>query len=303
MTSDAKETCQDSGIDPQFACYLRDPPRLSYSEPTDPWLNRLLISSLESLLGRKKLEAVYFALKASQRPVQEFFSGALKAAAIDVDFDAAKLRAIPRQGPLVFVANHPYGVIDGLVLCDLALKARGQMRIMLHSLLCQDREFADYFLPIDFSETRQAVKTNIRSKQLALECLQNDIPVLIFPSGMVSTADRAGFGSVVDGQWTTFAAKIIREAKATVVPCYFHGRNSRAFHIMSHIAQPLRTALLLHEAANKFGSTVRVDIGDPLQWDELSQVTGRSELTRYLYQQVQQLGIATSGYAPTPVTG
>jgi putative hemolysin len=162
---------------------------------------------------------------------------------------------------------------------------------MLHALLCQDRQLAPYFLPIDFEANKNATRTNIRSKQLALDFLSQDVPILIFPSGMVSTASRMGFGPVTDGPWSTFAAKIIREAKATVVPFYFHGQNSRKFHIASHIAEPLRMALLVHEALNKFGQTLRVEIGEPLHWDQLAQSCGsRNELTQFLYRKVQMLG-------------
>lgn len=292
-----------SAIDPQFAAYLRDPPRLSYTDPEDPWLVRTLVHGFEACLGRRKLEKVYHGLKASNCSVQDFFTAALQEARIQVSYDSQRLAAIPRSGPLVFVANHPFGVIDGVVLCDLALRARGDLRIMLHALLCQDRDFAPYFLPIDFQESRHAQKTNIRSKQLALENLKRDVPVLIFPSGMVSTADKGGFGKVTDGPWTTFAAKIIREANATVVPFYFHGCNSRPFHVVSHLAQPLRTALLLHEAANKFGKPVRVEIGAPLSWESLQAVGDRAELTRYLYNQVQALATPASPAAEVAAAG
>ena len=276
-------------IDPQFTGYLREPPGLSYTNPEDSWFIQRLVSSLEVLLGRKKIEAVYYSLKRRELDVRSFFAEALKEARISVEFDAERLTAIPETGPLMFVANHPFGVVDGIVLCDLALKARGDLRILLNSLLCQDRELAPYFLPIDFEETKTAVKTNIRSKQLANEYLAQDIPVLIFPSGMVSTADKMGFGSVVDAPWTTFAAKIIREAEATVVPIYFHGCNSRKFHIASHISEPLRMALLVHEALRMFGQTMQVEIGAPIHWPELAKQGGRSDLTNFLYQQVQNL--------------
>ncbi len=277
-------------IDPQFSVYLRDPPRISYTHPEDPWFVKKTVSSLEVLLGRNKIEKVYYRLKDNSFDIQTFFASALREADIKVVFDQVKLDAIPKHGPLMFVANHPFGVIDGVVLCDLALKARGDLRIMLHSLLCQDRQLAPYFLPIDFKANKVAVQTNIRSKQLALKYLSQDIPVLIFPSGMVSTANKLGFGEVNDAPWTTFAAKIAREAEATVVPVYFHGRNSRKFHVASHIAEPLRMALLVHEALNKFGGTIELAIGDPLTPNAMEPYKTRQELTRFLYDQVQILG-------------
>lgn len=276
-------------VDPQFRSYLREPPRISYTNPDDTWLVRHFVSSIEILLGRNKIEAVYNNLKDEQFNLTTFFSSALKETKITAKYDLEKLRAVPKTGPLMFVANHPFGVVDGIVLCDMALRVRGDLRIMLHSLLCQDSQLAQFFLPIDFQETKQALKTNIRSKQLALEFLSQDIPVLIFPSGMVSTADKFGFGTVRDAPWTTFAAKIIREAQATVVPIFFHGQNSRKFHVASHIGEPFRMAMLVHEAINKFGKTVEIEIGEPLTWERLADRGGRQQLTDYLYQQVQSL--------------
>ena len=278
-----------ANVDPQFRSYLREPPRISYTNPDDAWLVRHFVSSIEILLGRNKIEAVYNNLKDEQFNLATFFSSALEETKITANYDLEKLHAVPKTGPLMFVANHPFGVVDGIVLCDMALRARGDLRIMLHSLLCQDSQLAQFFLPIDFQETKQALKTNIRSKQLALEFLSQDIPVLIFPSGMVSTADKFGFGTVRDAPWTTFAAKIIREARATVVPIFFHGQNSRKFHVASHIGEPFRMAMLVHEVINKFGKTVEIEIGDPLTWEHLAGRGGRQQLTDYLYRQVQSL--------------
>jgi len=287
-----------TSVDPQFVSYLREPPRLSYSQPDDSWLSRQLVESVEVLFGRRRVEAIYHELKSRSLEITQFFEAALTEARISLNYNQQALKQIPSQGPLMFVANHPFGVVDGLALCDLVVKQRGDFRIMLHALLCQDAELAPYFLPIDFKKSPQATRTNIRSKQLAFKALAADIPVIIFPSGMVSTAGRAGFGKVTDAPWTTFAAKIIREAHATVIPVYFHGQNSRKFHVASYLAEPLRMGLLIHEALKKFGHTLQMEIGAPLGWEALQVHDSRQKLTDFLYAQVQAMGEGRH----TPVT-
>ncbi len=286
--AEALETCEETcELDPLQRAFVREEPRISYVQPEDPWLTRQIISRMEYLFGRRKVERIYSRLKVKPFNAPDFFAGALAETGIRLDFDPTQLQKIPQQGPVVFVANHPFGVIDGVVLCHLALRARGDFRIMIHAMLCQDRDLARHFLPIDFQPHRDALRNNIRCKQLARDALAADVPVLIFPSGMVSTAGKLGFGGVSDAPWTTFAAKLVRESRATVIPIHFHGRNSRKFHVASHIAEPLRMALLVHEALNKFGSTIRVDVGDPIPWEVSAARQGRQALTDYLYNEVQ----------------
>lgn len=280
-------------LDPKFETYVRDDPRISYAQPGDPWLIRQFITSVEVLFGRRKIEAIYRQLKSQPFAIEDFFDGAFAATNIQPSFDLNKINNIPKSGPLVFVANHPFGVVDGMALCKIALLARGNFRILIHAMLCQDRDLAPYFLPIDFRETKAALKNNIHAKRLALDYLNQDIPILIFPSGLVSTADRKGFGRVVDAPWTTFAAKLIRDANAAVVPVYFHGQNSRRFHVASHVAEPLRMAMLLSEVLKKFGHQVAAEIGDPLPWSRLEHYESRQDLTDFLYQQVQALAPTT----------
>lgn len=276
-------------IDPQFSSYVTGKPSLSYVQPTDAPLKKFIINGLERLLGRSKLEKVYWKLKNKPFDIKEFFSDAMSLGQLRVNHKGLNPDDLRIDGPLIFLANHPFGIIDGMVLCDIAAKARGNFRILIHSALCQDGDLAPYFLPVDFEETKRAMKTNIRTKQLALEAISENIPLLIFPSGMVSTANKFGFGSVKDAPWTTFAAKLVKQSNATVVPMYFHGRNSRKFHIASHLGGPLRTGMLMHEALNKFGGSIDVAVGEPITPEQLQCFTHRQELTDVLYSKVQEL--------------
>lgn len=271
-------------VDPAIAPYLRDPPSVSYVEPHDPLLLRMLAAALERACGRRDLEALYRQCKTSSATPVEFFRTALATAGIEIVMHGAPLAQIPAHGPVVFIANHPFGIVDGLVLCELARRARGEFRILLHALLCQDRDLASFFLPVDFSASDLATRTNIRSKKAAERALGADIPVLIFPAGGVSTRSRFGFGPLADLPWTTFAAKLILRTRATVVPCFFHGENSRLFHIASHVAAPLRLALLLHEVRRRQGQPVHVTIGKPMPFEALDSGLGRSALTEHLHQ-------------------
>jgi len=276
-----------TGIDPAFEHYLRDVPGLTYASDDQHWLARSVTRSVEAVLGRRRLEGLYWELKNERLTSQEFLIQALARSGIHIDADYSPLATLDTSRPTLFLANHPFGVIDGLVLCNIALRAAGDFRVVINSLLCQDRELARHFLPIDFAGTREAERRNVRAKQLASEALKNGIPLVLFPSGMVSTAGRFGLGSVHDGRWTTFAAKLVRQHQPTIVPVYFHGQNSRPFHIASHVAEPLRMAMLMHEALRLFGKTIKVDIGDPLSSESYAHIEGRQALTEFLYQSVQ----------------
>ena len=275
--------------DPLFRHYLEERPTLTYAQPDDPWLLRQMILGIENLFGRRKVQRLYDTLKSQPFELNRFFEEAIAVTNIDLRYDQTQLDRIPATGPLAMVANHPVGVIDGTILCHLAAQARGDFRILINAVLCRDKDLAPYFLPVDFSPGKAAMKNNVATGRRAREAMAEDIPVLIFPSGFVSTAGKFGTGRAVDAPWTTFAAKLISDARANVVPIFFHGQNSRAFHIASHLSESLRMAFLIREARARFGTRFDVTIGDTLAYESLEEIKGRKALTHYLYDAVQQL--------------
>lgn len=278
-------------VDPDLpaAPYVRARPRISYVEPEQHWSRRALVGALERLSGRGRIERIYQSLKAEPFDLATFFTRALELGAIETEFTGGGEAEIPREGPLVFIGNHPYGIFDGLIMCRLAARTRGDFRILLHARLCQDPDLAPYFLPVDFEPSRAAVKANIATKRAALETLRRDGTLIIFPGGGVATAP-GGFGPARELPWSTFVAKLVHQSGATVVPVFFHGQNSRLFHLASAVSDTLRSALLLFEARNKLGRRFTVSVGRPIPYAEMAPLRSRAELTRHLQTRIAALG-------------
>ena len=264
-------------------------PSISYVQPGDRSARARVIDMIERLSGRRSVEGIYHRLKREPFEPQRFFGRALELADIRYRTTGTDETLLPRQGPLVLVANHPFGVVDGLILCDIASRLRGDFRILIHALLCRDSDLASFFLPVDFRDSKEAALTNIRSKRDALATLEDGGVLLVFPGGGIATRQRRGFGPLAELPWSTFTAKLIARSNATVVPLFFHGCNSRLFHFASGISAALRASLLLHEARNKMGGDFHVRVGEPIAPGELAHLD-RPAMTRHLHDLTWALG-------------
>ena len=260
---------------------------ITYAKPNDPKLRRFIIKSIERLSGQRPLAHVYS--RAAAHGPQAFFGKALDELSISTNITQQQLEKIPKTGPVVFVANHPFGVVDGLVLCDIAMRSRGDFKVLIHRALFKEKSLESYMLPIDFSNTREAAKSNIAVKNEAIRYLKAGGTMVIFPAGGISTAKHA-FGPVTDLEWKLLPAKLIHMAKATVVPVFFHGTNSQLFHLVSQVSMTLRLSLVVREVYNKRGQPVQTVVGDPINYSELAHIKGKRELMEELRTIVYNLG-------------
>jgi len=199
-----------------------------------------------------------------------------------LDIDHQQIEKIPSEGPVILVANHPFGVVDGLILGYILAQRRSDFKIVVHEALTREEMMKPYVLPIDFRESKEALKTNIQTRKECISKLLNGESIAIFPSGSVSTTPKITDKVAQDLEWKRFTAKILVQSKATVVPIFFHGQNSPIFQVASHINQNIRYALLLREVKNKVGKTIKVDVHNPIPFEDIPQNLKRQELLDYL---------------------
>jgi len=263
------------------------PATLTYALPQDPWWKRTLIRGLEWTSGGRTIQRLYARIEECEP--SSFWTAALDQLQIRLHRNEAHAAPIPATERLVIVANHPYGVLDGLAICHLVARHRTDFKILLHHALCRTGRFADHFLPVDFRASDEAHRTNIRSIRAALAHLREEGCVIIFPAGGIATA-KPFFTEATDLPWKPFAAKMIQSTRAPVVPVYFGGQNSWRFQLASQVHHALRLALILHELRTCMGSTLRVRVGTPIPHQRVAQLDDAKVLTDYL--RTHTLGLA-----------
>lgn len=265
--------------------------QLSYARPTDSWLKKAVIKSLENLTGKRKLQAVYDQLHANGPDPWKVWGESLEMLNIQVDYDAQKLQKVPQTGPVIFVANHPYGIVDGAILLYLVSQVRKDYFLLINEVLSHEPIMKDHLLPVDFRTNEEAKHTNLRTRSETTARLKQGQALVIFPSGAVATQARFSlFGPAEEWPWRTFICPRIHETQCTVVPLFFHGENSRWFQLASKVSMNMRLGLLLYEAVNKRRKTIRVEIGDPIPYGEMAGMRNRKKLIDFLKARTLNLG-------------
>jgi putative hemolysin len=255
----------------------------SYATREDPPVKRGIIRLVERATGQPHLKRLYVDNQRNPRPDESFWQAAVRCLQLDVRYDAKALARIPRSGPVVVVANHPYGVLDGIVISWLVEKVRSDFVVLTNAVLMRAPEVHGFILPIDFAGTEDALQTNLSSRAAAREQLERGGCVVVFPAGAVSTApDRLGRRPAIDGRWQPFVSQLIQRSKATVAPLWFGGQNSRLFQIASHVSATLRLSLIFHEVKARIGAELPVGVGEPIPFAELSAIKDRQALADHL---------------------
>ena len=242
---------------------------LSYAGSELTPLGRLFVRSVERLSGHTPLTKAHKRYQLLDRSdSSRFFRTAAIALQLEIDVHPESLEQIPETGPLLIVANHPYGAMDGLAIAASVETRRSDLRIIVWDAIDVPEANA-HFLALDLTErSRKALRQNVLVRRKAIAHLRSGGAILLFPSGCVERSAKP-WGVPCEQPWTPLAARLAREGQAKILPVFVHGHNSRLFHMASFLGNTVRRALFLRETGQLIGKRLRLNIGKALSLTSL----------------------------------
>lgn len=224
---------------------------------------------------------------------REFLQGVIRAFGFRCRVSPEELARIPASGPVIVVANHPFGGMEGILLADMLLAVRPDMKIMANHVLERIPEFAHHFIFVDPFGGKKSLTRNIGPMKDSLRWLKQGSLLGVFPAGEVAhftLRERR----VAEPVWSPTIARMVRSTGATVVPVHFAGANGLMFHLAGMVHPRLRTALLPREFLNKGRDTVQARVGSPIPAARLEGM-GDQEAADFLRMRTEVLGGGTKG--------
>ena len=244
---------------------------ITYASSAKRRSGRAVIRLLENTTGRLGLIRKARGYDADIAAGADFWQVMTARYGVHLEVIGGTLDSIPQHGPLIVVSNHPYGILDGLMMGRILSERRqNDFRVLAHQIFRRAPDLEQVILPISFDETKAAAKLNLETRSQAVDYLKSGGAIGIFPGGTVSTS-ATPFSTPMDPSWRTFTAKMIAKSGATVVPVFFEGHNSRLFQLASHIHSTLRTGMFIREFRAKINKPVRVVVGEPITSQALAQ--------------------------------
>lgn len=236
--------------------------------------------AIESMTGLKSLHKHYLA-RPSNASTESFLTHTLDALGISYQTHRLDQENIPETGPLLIVANHPLGGVEGVILAKILLAYRSDLLVMANHFLKRIPELSSLFIGVDVFEGPEAMKANLKAIKQAHKHLANQGALLIFPAGEVSTYDNET-NQLQDKEWNRLVGKLAQKHKAACLPVFIGGQNSKTFYLAGKVHPRLRTLLLGRELLNKKGKEIPIYGGNLIPNSEFSKLNNVDDITNYL---------------------
>ncbi len=265
--------------------------RLSYAGTfTNPFKSGT-IRALEWMTAKVQLLSLIRSFEKSGAPFgSPFWPKAIRHMGIRIDTPEAEIARIPKTGPVVVVANHPSGLVDGMIMAEMVNRVRSDFRILTRSLLTGIPEVEEFMIPVPFPHEENAREAGLEMRNQTMAHLKRGGVIILFPAGKVAMSET-WFGPAVEAEWNVFTHKMIQRSGAVIVPIFFPGQNSRMFLIANKISDTIRQGLLLYEIKRSLFKPQRPYIGEPIPASVLQEWEGNPRgFLAWLRQHTLDLG-------------
>lgn len=265
--------------------------RLSYAGTFKDPFKAGTIRALEWMTAKIQLLRLIRSFEKSGAPFgAPFWPKAIRHMGIRIDTPDEEIARIPATGPVVVVANHPSGLVDGMVMAEMVNRVRSDFKILTRSLLTGIPEVEEFMIPVPFPHEDNARELSLQMRDETMKQLRAGGVIILFPAGKVAMSEGY-WGPAIEAEWNVFTHKIVRSSGATIVPIFFPGQNSRLFLIANKLSDTVRQGLLLYEIKRALFKPQRPFIGLPIPATELQKWEGNPRgFLAWLRQHTLDLG-------------
>jgi putative hemolysin len=234
---------------------------------------------LDKLLGINKLRNVYESCELSGLDKQQFSQKLLDGLGVQVSGVNGVLEKVPQSGRCVVVCNHPYGMIEGVIIAHLLTEFRSDTQVMANVGLRIFKEIKDYF--IFANPLKPKAKINTLAIKQCFSHLENDGLLVVFPAGRVSffQSDKQ---RITDGDWNRLVIKLAQKTRAPILPVFISGTNSQLFHRMGRIYYRFRLLMLAHEMFKLQAHNINLKTNNLLPIKQLNEFKGIKRMNDFV---------------------
>jgi putative hemolysin len=245
--------------------------------------------AIQHILRWQELNDLYTRVNRPDEDDGEIWARILRSLNVVYQVPPEDLANVPKCGPLVVVANHPYGGIEGVMLAALLRSVRSDIKVMANQVLWSFPGLRKSLIPIDPFGKEDSARYNVRGLKAAISWIREGGVLAVFPAGEVAHVNMDQF-AITDPVWHDAVAAIIRRTSAAAVPVFFAGSNGPLFQFLGMVHPLLRTVMLPSELLNKRNQEFQVRVGHPLPHRRLTAFPTDHEMTAYLRWRTYLLG-------------
>ncbi len=205
-----------------------------------------------------------------------------------VNYEVRGTENIPANGKALYISNHPYGLLDGVLLFKglnpLLTKIRRKLKVIASNQL----QFIKGIEDVVYFVHSTVKKLNLSSVRKSLRYLNNGGDLAIYPSGGMSKEE------LKESPWENSLETFISYS-SQVVPMWFSGPDHGK--IYNFLAKNKRTEKLkgifsLREMWNKAGEKIVLNIGESIRFEKLEKIRDTKQRVQYLRDAAEDLKVA-----------